>query len=97
MSLPNIEHVTATTRPSGATALTADEGYVFYDKNVYSGLTDENGNPRDPRPDEISYFRYKVFAASVTAEQIEARIVVVAESTVPENQIFGAGDNHVTA
>lgn len=97
MSLPNIEHITATTRPSGATAITADEGYVFYDRNNYTDLTDDEGNPRDPLPEEMLYFRYKVFPASVTAEEIEARIVVVAESDVPADQIFGTGNDHVTA
>lgn len=87
--LPNIEHTTATTRPSGATAITADEDFVFYDKNEYTHLTDENGNPREPLPEEISYFRYKVFARSVTAAEIESRLVVVPESEVPADQIFG--------
>ena len=50
--LPNIEHTTATKRPSGATAITADEGYVFYDKNDYVDFTDEEGNPREPLPEE---------------------------------------------
>ena len=97
MSLPNIEHITTTTNRYGSTELTADAGYVFYDRNSYLDFTDEEGNPRDPLPEEILYSRYMVFPASVTAAEIEARIVVVAESEVPADQIFGAGDNHETA
>ena len=95
MSLPNIEHITATYRPSGAIAITADEGYVFYDTYDYEGLTDDEGNPRDPYPEEILYFRYMVFGKSVTAEEIESRIVVVAETDAPADQIFGASNDHV--
>lgn len=97
MSLPIIEHITATYRPSGVIAITADEGYVFYDIYDYEGLTDDAGNPRNPLPEEILYFRYMVFGKSVTAEEIEARIVVVAEADAPANQIFGVGNDHVTA
>lgn len=93
MSLPNIEHITATYRPSGAIAITADTGYVFYDRCDYEGLTDDDGNPREPLPEEMLYFRYRVFGKSVTAEKIEARIVLVAESEVPANQIFGTGND----
>ena len=95
--LLNIEHITATTRPSGATAITADEGYVFYDSYNYRDLTDEEGNPREPLPEEILYFRYKVFARSVTAAEIEDRLVVLPESEVPADQIFGTGNDHVIA
>lgn len=95
--LPNIEHITATTNQYGGTVIQADEGYVFYDSYNYRDLTDEEGNPREPLPEEILYFRYKVFARSVTAEEIEARIVVLPESEVPADQIFDIGNDHVTA
>jgi hypothetical protein len=66
------------------------EGWVFYDASDYADYTDDEGNPREPYPEEISYYRYGVF--SPTAD-FANRIVVVAESEVPENQIFGNGNN----
>ena len=89
MSLPNIKNVTATLRPSGAIAVTANDGYVFYDRANYEDYTDENGNPCEVPAEEICYFRYIVFGKSVTAEEIESRLVVVPESEVPADQIFG--------
>ena len=95
--LPNIEHLTAVINKYGATAITADEGYVFYDKNDYLNLTDDEGNLREPFPEEILYSRYIVFPPSVSAAEIESRLVVVPESEVPADQIFGTGNNHETA
>lgn len=97
MSLPNIEHINATTNQYGSTVIQAEAGYVFYDRCDYEGLTDEEGNLREPLPEEMLYFRYKVFARSVTAEEIEARIVVLPESEVPADQIFSTGNDHVIA
>jgi hypothetical protein len=59
------------------------DGWVFYDRRDY---TDENGDFREPELDEISYFRYGVFSP---ANDFDAIIVVVAESDVPADQIFG--------
>lgn len=93
MSLPTIEHANTYVNRNGATVVEMHSGYVCYDRNDYADLTDEDGNPREPLPEELSYFPAKYYAPSVTAEEIEARIVVVAEADVPADQIFGTGDN----
>ena len=92
--LPSIEHATVTLNERNRVVIQMDDGWVFYDANSYLDLTDHFGNPRDPYPYEIAYFRYGVYGPTT---DFDNRIVVVAESTVPENQIFGTGDNHETA
>ena len=69
----------------GRIVVTPADGFVFYDKDNYKDLTDENGNPREPLPDEISYFRYGVYAPDT---DFENRIVAVAENEIPKEQIF---------
>ena len=69
----------------GRIVVTPADGFVFYDKDNYKDLTDENGNPREPSPEEISYFRYGVYAPNT---DFENRIVAVAENEVPKEQIF---------
>ena len=69
----------------GRLVVTPADGFVFYDKDNYKDLTDENGNPREPLPEEISYFKYGVYAPDT---DFENRIVAVAESEVPKEQIF---------
>lgn len=93
MSIPTIEHANCYVNTIGFTVVEPHSGYVCYDRNDYLDWTDEEGNPCEPLPEEISYFRAKYYPPSVTAEEIEARIVVVAEAEVPENQIFGEGNN----
>lgn len=85
MSLPIIEHATVNSTDYGRVEIAMNDGYVFYDKDNYSQLTDEEGNPREPLPEEISYFRYGVFAPDT---DFENRIVVVDETTINSNQIF---------
>lgn len=91
--LPVIEHATVTLNPRNRVVIQMNEGYVFYDKDHYTGLTDENGNPREPLPEEICYYRYGVYSP---ATDFANRIVVVAESEVPDNQIFGTGNTSET-
>lgn len=93
MSLPTIANATVQYNRYGNVEITMNDGYVFYDRENYADLTDEDGNPREPLPEEICYFRFICFPRSVSNEEIEARIVVVAEADVPADQIFGAGDN----
>lgn len=93
MSLPTIANATVQYNRYGNVEITMNEGYVFYDRNDYAHYTDEDGNPREPLPEEISYFRYGVYPRSISNEEIEARIVVVAEADVPADQIFGEGNN----
>lgn len=97
MSLPTIANATVTLNAYGGIVIQMNNGFVYYDRENYADLTDEEGNPREPLPEEISYFRYGVYPRSISNEEIESRIVVVAESEVPANQIFAAGDNHETA
>lgn len=69
----------------GRIVVTPADGFVFYDKDNYKDLTDENGNFREPLPEEISYFRYGVYAPDT---DFENRIVAVAENEVSKEQIF---------
>lgn len=85
MSLPMIENATVKYTDYGRVEIIMNDGYVFYDKDNYSQLTDEEGNPREPMPEEISYFRYGVFAPDT---DFESRIVVVDETTINSDQIF---------
>lgn len=85
MSLPKIEHATINYTDYGRVEIAMNDGYVFYDKDNYADLKDEEDNNRDPLPEEISYFRYGVFAPDT---DFENRIVVVDEATVNKNQIF---------
>ena len=85
MSLPIIEHATVNFTDYSRVEITTNEGFVFYDKDNYSQLTDGEGNSREPLPEEISYFRYGVFAPDT---DFGNRIVTVAESEVNKEQIF---------
>lgn len=85
MSLPIIEHATVNSTDYGRVEIRMNDGYVFYDKDNYSQLTDEEGNPREPSPEEISYFRYGVFAPET---DFAKRIVVVDETTINSDQFF---------
>jgi RIO-like serine/threonine protein kinase len=88
MNLPTIsfENITNTYATVKATRVNIimNEGYVFYDLNDYTGLTDEEGNPRLPYPEEISYSR-AMYNVAITRDL--SGIVIVPESEVPENQI----------
>lgn len=85
MSLPIIKNATVNLTAYGRVEITMNDGYVFYDKDNYADLTDDEGNSREPLPEEISYFRYGVFAPNT---DFENRIVVVDETTINEEQIF---------
>jgi hypothetical protein len=85
ISFANITNDYATVKATRVNIIMND-GYVFYDLNDYTGLTDEEGNPRLPYPEEISYSR-AMYNVAITRDL--SGIVVVAESEVPENQIFG--------
>lgn len=86
MGLPYIPNATVTETTYSRVEITMNDGYVFYDRENYADLTDEDGNPREPLPEEISYFRYGVYAPET---DFENRIVVVDESDVSAEQIFG--------
>lgn len=83
--LPTIEHATVTLNVRNRVVIQMDEGWVFWDRASFG--TDENGNFIEPdAPEYISYSRYGVYAPNT---DFDARIVVVAESEVPADQIFG--------
>lgn len=63
---------------------TMNDGYVYYRRSDYADLVDEEGNPRDPYPEEISYLRYW---GNVPVGYDFSDIVIVAEADVPANQI----------
>lgn len=86
MSLPTIAHADVQYNQWGRVEITMYEGWVFYDASDYEGWTDIDGNPVEPMPEEISYYRYGVFSPN---SDLVNRIVVVAESEVPADQIFG--------
>jgi hypothetical protein len=85
MKLHTIEHLTLNENAMGRVEIKTDEGFVYYDKDNYKDLTDEEGNNREPSSEEISYFRYGVFAPET---DFKNRIVVVDETTINANQIF---------
>lgn len=80
-----MKHINLTENNLGRIVITTDDGFVFYDKDNYADLTDENGNPREVLPEEISYFRYGVYSPET---DFENRIVVVAENEISKEQIF---------
>lgn len=93
MSLPNIPHATVSYNQWNRVVIQMDDGYVFCAMQDYDGLTDEDGNPREPYPEELAYYRYGVFSPATDF----TRFVVEAETDVPANQIFGLENNHVIA
>ena len=90
MNIPTFEHADVTLNSYGRANITAHEGYVMCDMHDYEHLTDEDGNPREPLPEEISYFRAFY---NLPLSWDFTKIIIVPESEVPENQIFGEGNN----
>ena len=66
--------------------VTANPGYVLYDLHDYAGYTDDEGNPREPLPDEIIYSR-AIYNIPVTYDF--TKIIAVSEADVPPYQIAG--------
>lgn len=83
--LPTIPHADVTLNVRNRVVVQMHEGYVFWDRSLHTGFTDEEGNPRDPYPEEICYYRYGVFSPNKDF----SLLVVVAESEVSADQIFG--------
>jgi hypothetical protein len=86
MSLPTIPHATVILNQYGRINFAMDEGYVFYKLSDYEGLIDDEGNPREPCPEEISYSRA---GYSFPLNYDFSTIIVVAEADAPADQIFG--------
>jgi hypothetical protein len=93
ITLPNIPHATVTLNVRNRVIIQMDDGYVFVNMANYDDLTDDDGNPREPLPEELSYFRWGSFSPATDF----TRFVVEAETDVPADQIFGLGNNHETA
>lgn len=86
-NLPVIENATVEIYRNNYWKITANEGYVFWDRADYTDY--ETGMWREPAPEEIAYSRMCLCPQSIGVEAIEARIVVVPEADVPADQIFG--------
>lgn len=86
-NLPTIENATVEVAYTRMWKITANEGYVFWDRANYIDF--ETGMLREPAPEEIAYSRFGYYQQSIGIEDIEARIVVVPESEVPADQIYG--------
>ena len=80
--LPTIEHADVSLNPRNRVVIQMHDGWVFYCRWDY---IDDDGNYREPELEEICYSRYGVFSPATDFDAI----IVVAESEVPENQIFG--------
>lgn len=86
-TIPTMEHATITINTYGRYNLIMDAGWVFYDTFDYANWVDEEGNPIEPSTEEICYYRAIYNLPSDT--DFATRFVVVAESEVPADQIFG--------
>lgn len=88
-NLPTIENATVEVAYTRMWKITANDGFVFWDRADYVDY--ETGTLYEPAPEDISYSRVGYYQQSIGIEAIEARIVVVPISEVPdpENQIFG--------
>ena len=73
---PEIEHATITLNEWNRAVVQMDDGWVFYRLDIF---------PEDTPAEEIAYSRYGVFST----EYDFSLFVVVAESEVPVNQIYG--------
>ena len=87
-NVPNIENATVEIAFGIVWKITANPGYVFWDRANY--IDTETGTWLDPAPEEISYSRFGYYQPSIGIEAIEARIVVVPEADVPADQIYGS-------
>ena len=88
--LPNIPHATVTLNERNRVIVSMHEGWVFWDRKDY---LDDNGNMVEPMPENIIYSRWGSFSPT---SDLENRLVVVAESEVPADQIFGTGNETIT-
>lgn len=80
MTKPEIAHADVSINERNRVVIQMHEGYSFYDKAAYEGLTDEDGNAREPMPDEITYSQYGVFAPDT---DFDARFVIVKDGEAP--------------
>ena len=80
MTIPEIAHADVSINERNRVVIQMHEGYSFYDRSAYEGLTDEEGNAREPKPDEIAYSKYGVFAPDT---DFNARFVVVKDGETP--------------
>ena len=87
-NLPVIENATVEEFSTRMWKITANDGYVFWDRADY--IDYETGMLREPAPEEIAYSRVGYYQRSIGVEAIEARIVVVPEADVPADQIYGS-------
>lgn len=80
--LPVIPHADVSLNIYNRVVIRMDPGWVFWDRQDY---IDENGDMYEPEPSEIGYSRYAVYSPTYDF----STFVVVAESDVPADQIYG--------
>lgn len=80
MKKPEIAHADVDINERGRVVIQMYEGYSFYDRSAYEGLTDEEGNAREPKPEEIAYSKFGVFAPDT---DFDVRFVVVKDGETP--------------
>lgn len=81
-TLPTIEHATVNWIYGTRVEVRMDDGWVFYLLDSY---------PEGTLVEDICYYRYGVFSPQ---RDFDNTFVVVDETTVNPNQIFGKGNNH---
>lgn len=92
-NIPVIEHATVTVNEGGYIIIQMDEGWVFWDENMYRDYMDEEGNIIPPAPEDINYYRYGGYPPTADFTKIHA----VDETTVNPDQIFNKGNDHEIA
>lgn len=81
-TLPTIEHATVTLTQYGRVEVRMDDGWVFYLLDSY---------PEGTPAEDICYYRYGVYSPQ---RDFDNTFIVVDETTIDSNQIFGKGNNH---
>ena len=90
MNLPEIKHATVTTNNYGRINIVMDDGWHYYDLNDYETLTDDYGNKRLPKADEIVLSEV---GYNFPANYDFSKIVVVAENEATEADYINALEN----
>lgn len=82
-TLPTIAHAQTSFNEWGRVVIQMDDGWVFYNLNSY---------PEGTPAEDICYSRYGVYPADYDF----TKIIVVDETTINSDQIYGVSDKPVT-
>ena len=85
ITLPNIPHATVTLNERNRVIIRMDDGWVFWDTRDF-GVGEDFV---EPFPQDICYYRYGSFSPQTDF----STIIVVDETTIPADQIYGGGNN----